>query len=91
MKIVTTAPLVDFAGNAIDSGKLTIGVSLSTILANHESAVNRMKYYTLATSFHNDKEVTIDSADAELIKTAVEATKIYNNLVVGQLLLLFVK
>jgi hypothetical protein len=45
-----------------------------------------MKKYILAQKFYQDEEVTIDSADQEMIKTASNKCEIFNNTVIGQVL-----
>ncbi len=90
MKIHTIIILKDLAGEELkDQNKetITIGKALANVLSSHDGT-NRLKLFILAQKFFSDEFVTIDSADRELIKTAIEKTRVYNNLVAGQLLLM---
>ena len=89
MKINTQTVIKSLDGKEIKDGEkfFTIGKALSEILVNAELG-GKMKCFVLAQKFYNDKEVDLDEADKELVKSTVESTKLYNNLVTGQLLVL---
>lgn len=88
MKIQTKTPIKDLAGDVIPSGKdgnFTVGIALSNILLDATQG-GKMKLFILAQKIYSDAEVDVDGADLAIIKTAVETTENYNNLVNGQLL-----
>ncbi len=87
MKIKTKEFLKTLEGKSLE---LTIGEALSNILLSTETG-GKMKMFVLAEKVYKDKEVDLDSADLGLVKQSVENTKIYNNLVAGQLLVLLEK
>jgi len=89
MKINTHAPIKNLDGKDIKDGEkfFTIGRALSEIMVGAETG-GKMKCFVLAQKFFNDKEVDLDEADKELVKSTIEATKLYNNLVTGQLLVI---
>lgn len=84
MKINTKEFIKNLKG---DNSDLTIGDAIGGILIASEAG-GKMKMYVLAQKFANDDVVEVDSADLSLIKQSVEATKVYTNLVSGQLLVL---
>lgn len=65
----------------------TIGKALSNILLN-ASEGGKMKMFILAQKCYGDKEIEIDISDLSIIKMAIEQTKLYNNLVNGQILIM---
>lgn len=88
MKINTQTPIKTLAGEPIKNGtegNFTIGLALSNILIENKQG-GKMKMFILAQKFFNDKEIDIDEADFNLVKSAVESTENYNNLVNGQIL-----
>lgn len=87
-KINAIAPILTLKGGVIKNGEevLTVGECISTILLNDPGKTNRMKMYNLAQKFYNDEFVTLDSADKEMIRSSIDSTAAYNNLVVGQLM-----
>jgi len=89
MKINTQTSIKNLDGKDIKDGDkfFTIGKALSEIMVGAESG-GKMKCFVLAQKFFNDKEVDLDEADKELVKSTIEATKLYNNLVTGQLLVI---
>ena len=89
MKINTHKAIKNLDGKEIKDGEkfFTIGKALSEIMVGAELG-GKMKCFVLAQKFYNDKEVDLDEADKELVKSTVESTKLYNNLVTGQLLVL---
>lgn len=89
MKINTQTSIKNLDGKDIKDGEkfFTIGKALSEIMVSAEVG-GKMKCFVLAQKFFNDKEVDLDEADKELVKSAIEATKLYNNLVTGQLLVI---
>lgn len=88
MKINTKTKFKNFGGTEIKNGDkaFTFGEALSNILL--ESTLGgKMKLYSLAQRLHDSKGVVeIDDADASLVLNSVESTKLYNNLINGQLL-----
>jgi len=90
MKINTHISIKNLDGKDIKDGDkfFTIGKALSEIMLASEAG-GKMKCFVLAQKFFNDKEVDLDGADKELVKSTIESTKLYNNLVTGQLLVLF--
>jgi len=90
MKINTKIAIKDLAGNPIPTGKddktdFTLGMALSNILVDTTKG-GKMKLFILAQKIYSDEEVEIDEADLAIIKSAVEETENYNNLVNGQIL-----
>lgn len=63
----------------------TLGIGLDNILANAETG-GKQKLWNLARKAANGKDFEIDSADLGIIKQAVENTKLYNNVINGQIL-----
>ena len=63
----------------------TIGESLANMLLAHEAG-GKMKLFTLAQEAYKQKGMEVDASDLALIKTVVEGSKIYSNLVTGQIL-----
>lgn len=89
MKINAQAPVKTLAGENYKSGDkdISVGSVIADILAQDQTG-GKMKLYSLAKRFFDDKEVEIDEADAALVKKAVEESKSYNNIIIGQILLL---
>ena len=91
MKINTHTAIKNIKGADLKDGDtekfFTVGTALSEILVASKMG-GKMKCFVLAQKFYNDKEVELDEADKELVKSTVEATELYNNLVNGQLLIL---
>lgn len=91
MKINTKITIKDLAGNPIPTGKdeksgdFTVGMALSNILVDTTKG-GKMKLFILAQKIYSDEEVEVDEADLAIIKSAVEETENYNNLVNGQIL-----
>lgn len=85
MKINTQINLKGLDGKEMKDGDNTfpIGQAIANILVASETG-GKMKMFTLATKFYNDKQVDVDASDLSLVKEAVKATKIYNALVAGQ-------
>ena len=93
MKIDNKVVLLDLWGKELTASEtemLTLGMALAGIILSAEGT-NRMKMYNLAQKFYNDESTTIDSSDFEMIKSAIEGTKIYNTLVAWQLLDILLK
>lgn len=62
------------------------GEAIANILLESQAG-GKMKMYSLAERFYEAKGIVeVDEADMELIKGSVEATRLYNNLLNGQLL-----
>lgn len=81
MKIQSTTPLVDFKGAPITGELATVGTALATILSLDKEPTNRMKKYILGQKLYSDEVVTIDSADFEMIKSAVERAEGFANVI----------
>jgi hypothetical protein len=79
--------LIDLKGKEVE---LTIGEAIANILINDDKG-GKMKLYVLATKFTQQDNIELDKADLAMVKTAVETSKIYNALVIGQLLVLLEK
>lgn len=86
MKIQSTTPLVDFKGTPIQGELGTVGTALATILSIDKDPTNRMKKYLLWQKLYQESEVTIDSADYEMIKSSVERSEGLANVILGQIL-----
>lgn len=65
---------------------LTYGEAMANILLAAQEG-GKMKMFILAEKLYKDKTVEVDEADLNLIKSATEGTKVYNNLFTGQILL----
>jgi hypothetical protein len=89
MKIKANEPLKTLKGEDLkqENEVFTVGEAISNILLA-DQAGGKMKTYILAQRFATEKTVEVDKADLSLIKTAIEATKVYSNLVTGQLLVM---
>lgn len=88
MKINTKTPIKDLKGEVIkinNKEDFTVGIALSNILVDAKEG-GKMKMFILAQKMYSDDEVDVDDVDLKLIKTAIEQTAQYNNLVNGQLL-----
>ncbi len=81
-KVVTTLSGKPYTS---DGKELTVGNVIAEALAG-DTTGGKFKLYTLAQKFWNEPEVEVDAADLGLIKTAVENTKTYNNIIIGQVL-----
>ena len=64
--------------------ELTLGKAISNILVSDESG-GKMKLWILAQKFYKEEEMDLDSSDFVLVKTAVQKSKIYTVLVLGQI------
>lgn len=87
MKIKANQPIKDLKGEDVkqqDGTVFTIGEALGNILVASEIG-GKAKMYLLATELVKNDEVTVDVADFGIIKKTVEATKVYSNLVSGQI------
>lgn len=90
MKINTKTKILNLKGEEIldqDKNAITIGYYLSEILLLDKTA-GKMKAFILAQKFATTDEVEVDSADLTMIKNAVEKNESFNNLILGQLLVL---
>lgn len=89
MKIKTSTVLKDLSGKALknEDGELTLGEVLSNVLLA-EKAGGKMKMYVLAEKLFKSKEIDLDEADFSLVKSLVEKSDIYGNLVLGQTLII---
>lgn len=87
MKIKTTTILKTLKGEDLmnDGTLMTVGDTLGTILVTAD-VMGKFKLYTLAQKFATDEEIEVDEADFSLIKKAIEDSKVYSALVLGQLL-----
>ncbi len=87
MKINAAAPLLTLNGKPYqaDEKDIRIGQVIADTLAVDQSG-GKFKMYNLAQKFFNDDEVEVDAADLILIKKAVEDSKQYNNVILGQIL-----
>lgn len=90
MKIKTGQEIKALTGDTYktpEGKELTLGVVLAEALASYDAG-GKMKSYVLAEKCYAGSEVEVDAADLGLIKKAVEECKTYNNLILGQALLL---
>lgn len=90
MKITLTQPIVNLAGKSYQDAEqkdLTLGKVLAEILAVDQSG-GKMKLFSLAQKSFTEKELEVDQADFNLIKSAAEKTQAYqgNAIVIGQVL-----
>lgn len=93
MTIKSQESLKNFKGEALKNEQnqnFTIGEAISNILLLDKMG-GKMKCYILAQKFYTEKSVELDEADKALVKSAIERTETYTNIVTGQLLLLFEK
>lgn len=89
MKIKTTTILKTLKGDALigeNNAPLTIGEALGNIMVSHETG-GKMKCFILGQKFATNDEVEIDEADFNLVKKALENTRVYISLVSGQILI----
>ena len=88
MKVNAKRVLKNLKGENYQDNKedVTVGAIVSNILSQEQTG-GKMKLYSLAVRFYEDEEVELDSADLVLVKKAVEDSKEYNNLILGQILL----
>lgn len=90
MKIKAESRMVTLTGEDYKTGdgkEITLGMVLAEGLASSEAG-GKMKSYTLASKLYSGVDVEVDAADMVLIKKAVEECKTYNNLILGQALLM---
>ena len=88
MKINLKQVLVNLEGKELknhDGKPFTVGEGISSVLISAEIG-GKMKMFVLAQNCYKDETIDVDKADLELIKKAIEATKIYTVLISGQLL-----
>ncbi len=89
MKIEATKIIKNLKGDAYkaDGQDLTLGAVLAEAVANYDIG-GKMKIYSLSSKLYNATEtIEVDEADLSLIKKAVEGSKSYNNIILGQALL----
>lgn len=89
MKLNAKTVLEDLKGNPLkdsDSDVVTIGVALANILVADDSG-GKMKLYILGQKLYKGQGIDVDPSDLALMKSATEKTKVYNNLVTGQVLM----
>lgn len=70
-----------------DKEPLTLGMVVAEALGTSPVA-GKMKSYVLAQKFWNDEKIELDAADVTLVRNAIESCTSYNNLVLGQALVL---
>lgn len=89
MKINAKEVLKGLGGEELKMGDtvVTVGETISNILLT-DTKGGKMKLYSLAQKFYNDKNIELDDADFSLVKTSVETSPAYNALVIGQLLVI---
>lgn len=87
MKINTKTALKDITGENLktQTGDLTLGEVLANIVLVDEG-IGKLKGYSLGMKFAQEDEAELDEADMQVLKKAIETTKVYNNLVAGQTL-----
>lgn len=90
MIIKSNDTIKDLAGKDIPSMDkegfpFTVGNALSNILVNCDQG-GKMKMFLMAQDFYKEKDVDLDAVDMAIVKQAIETSKLYNNLVLGQLL-----
>lgn len=84
----TTTELKTLDGTVImmnEKEPLTLGKALGNILVMSET-MNKLKAYSLGQKLFNEKEVGLDEADLQAVKSELEVTKAYNALITGQIL-----
>ncbi len=89
MKINTKAALKDLSGKEIKDGDsiFTIGKAIAKILISAKDG-GKMKMFVLGQEFYQEDSVDLDAADLSLVKTAVEKSEGFSNLITGQVLVL---
>ncbi len=88
--INTKKILVNFKGEDLkdkEGAPVVLGEVLSTILVNSQVG-GKMKSFILAEKLFKESKVQVDSADFSFIKKMTEETSAFNNLVVGQVLVI---
>ena len=93
MKIKSKEVLKTLAGKDIQDAEqkpFTVGHALSEILLTTKVG-GKMKMFVLAQKFFSDESVEVDEADLALVKSSVEGSDVYNNLINGQLLMILSK
>lgn len=88
MKIQSKQAIKGLDGKDIKhpDGVFTIGRALSNICLENETG-GKMKMFIMAQSFYKGEDIEVDKADLLILKNAVESYTKYNNLVLGQLLI----
>ena len=90
MKLDTTIGLKELNGEEIKDAKkevFTLGKALANVIISADVS-GKMKLYELGTKLYKKGIIDIDKSDLVLLKDAVEKSKIYNALVLGQCALL---
>lgn len=90
MKILTKEGLKNFKNEVLKNeqgANVMVGEALSNILLSSKTG-GKMKCFILAQKLFTEPEVEVDESDLSLIKQAVEATEICNNIISGQLLVI---
>lgn len=89
MTLNTKQVLKNLKGEEITSGDepFTLGTVIANVLSSVESG-GKMKLYILAQKAHDQDSIELDAADVALIKNALETSKIYQNVVLGQALVM---
>ena len=89
MQLDTGLVIKTLTGEAYKTDKksLTLGDVIAEGLATDQSG-GKMKMYLLAEKCYSGKKIERDQADLSIIKKSVEECKTYNNLILGQALLL---
>lgn len=88
--IKTKEVLVNFQGKDLKTEQgesLTIGESLSNIILSDEVG-GKLKCFSLAQRLYKEPLLEVDESDFKLIEDSVNRTKIYSNIVAGQLLVI---
>lgn len=68
-------------------GFLTVGKAIANILAGPKTPkLSPFKSYELALKFYRLAQIDLDEADFQAVKSIVEATTTYPNLVLGQVM-----
>ena len=68
-----------------DERPFTVGEALANVLCQDICEGSKLKRFVLAQKCFQDTELELDSADHELLRNAVQTSKLFNNLVLGQL------
>lgn len=89
MTIKTDKKLVTFDGETMKAGDddLTLGMAIANVLVMATEG-GKMKLFTLGQAAYAANTLEVDEADLTLIKRSVESSNAYNNLVLGQMLVL---
>ena len=87
MKIDYSKTITTLTGKpyTTEDGNLTLGHVVAEALATDQSG-GKMKLFTLAQNAFKGGKSEVDTADLATIKKAVEASKAYNNVILGQAL-----